>query len=274
MKKILLVMSILAMAFVSCSKDDTNTQNEGYKLVVNMDKPSFGDDTRAPRSSWKNGDVVYVVFNGDAGDKNVNTSLKYLKLSYNGTSWAPEWVGTTAAEVAAKETKTLNAGYMDTIPIAVELWNAGLSFDTEYIGICCMTCNDGTYTVDGSTIKLNMTLKPEVAQITIKNLDIADGWELKCNQLLSKSGISFSTYVGTSNINYGKPLRGYSNTDGVSFYGSPKSGTLDYTFTLSNDSKTYTRTFESKSLNKGNAVIMNGPTDGNLNGWTDVTPAP
>ena len=275
MKKILFAFSALAIALVvGCSKEDIDIPSPEYKLVINMDKPTFGDDTRAERTSWKDGDVVYVVFNGDSGDKNVNTTLKYLKLTYNGASWAPEWVGTTAAEVATKETKTLNAGYMDTVPTGVELWNGGLYLNTEFIGVCCMTCKDGTYTVEGSTITLNMTLKPEVAQITIKNLNATDGWELKCDQLLSIKGFGIGASAYTSNLEYNNSLRGYANDDGVSFYGSPRNGTNDYTFTLYNDSKTYTRTFTGKSLKKGDAVIMNGPTVDDLNGWTDVTTVP
>lgn len=275
MKKILFAFSALAIALaVGCSKEDIDIPSPEYKLVVNMDKPTFGDDTRAARTSWESGDVVYVVFNGDAGDKNVNTTLKYLKLTYNDSSWTPEWVGTTAAEVAAKETKTLKAGYMDTEPRSVELWNGGLYFNTEFIGVCCMTCNNGTYTVEGSTITLNMTLKPVVTQITIRNINVADGWKLKCDQLLSIRGIGIGDSAHTSNLGYNDSLRGYANADGVSFYGSPKSGTLSYTFTLSNDSKTYTRTFTDKSLDQGDAVIMDGPTVDDLNGWTDVTPAP
>ena len=275
MKKILFAFSALAIALaVGCSKEDIDIPSPEYKLVVNMDKSSFGDDTRAERTSWKDGDVVYVVFNGDSGDKNVNTTLKYLKLTYNGASWAPEWVGTTAAEVAAKETKTLNAGYMDTVPTGAELWNGGLYLNTKFIGVCCMTCKDGTYTVEGSTITLNMTLKPEVAQITIKNLKVDDGWELKCDMLISTYEIQIaSTKAITGNYGANGPLLGFDNTDGVSFYGTPTDGTLNnYTFILYNDSKTYTRTFTGKSLKDGDAVIMNGPTAGNLNGWTEVTP--
>ena len=273
MKKILFAFSALAIALaVGCSKEDIDIPSPEYKLVVNMDKPTFGDDTRAERTSWKDGDVVYVVFNGDVYSG--VTKRKYLKLTYNDSSWTPEWAGTTAAEVAAKETKTLLAGYMDKVPTGVELWNGGLYLNTEFIGVCCMTCKDGTYTVEGSTITLNMTLKPEVAQITIKNLKVADGWELKCDQLLSIKGFGIGASAYTSNLEYNDSLRGYANDDGVSFYGAPRNGTNDYTFTLYNDSKTYTRTFSEKSLKDGDAVIMNGPTAGNLNGWTDVTTVP
>ena len=275
MKKILFAFSALAIALVvGCSKEDIDIPSPEYKLVINMDKPTFGDDTRAERTSWKDGDVVYVVFNGDV--YNGVTKRKYLKLTYNDSSWTPEWVGTTAAEVAAKETKTLLAGYMSKP--ATNIYASGRLYISGEgtLGICCMTCNDGTYTVEGSTITLNMTLKPEVAQITIKNLKVDDGWELKCDMLISTYEIQIaSTKAITGNYGANGPLLGFDNTDGVSFYGTPTDGTLNnYTFILYNDSKTYTRTFTGKSLKKGDAVIMNGPTVDDLNGWTDVTTVP
>ena len=102
MKKILLALSALVIFAVGCSKDDIGTTETKYNLVVNMDKPSFVDSTRAVRTSWENGDVVYVVFDGDLYDG--ATAAKYLTLTYNNSSWTPTWVGTTIDEVAAKTT--------------------------------------------------------------------------------------------------------------------------------------------------------------------------
>ncbi|MBQ5785355.1 MAG: hypothetical protein IIW00_02680, partial [Alistipes sp.] len=78
MKKFICAISAFAVIFaVGCSKDDAEKAAPEYDIVVNMDKPSFGDDTRAARTSWENGDVVHVVFNGDTADS------KYLALTYN-----------------------------------------------------------------------------------------------------------------------------------------------------------------------------------------------
>ena len=51
MKKILLALSALVIFAVGCSKDDIGTTETKYNLVVNMDKPSFVDSTRAVRTS-------------------------------------------------------------------------------------------------------------------------------------------------------------------------------------------------------------------------------
>lgn len=271
MKKILLALSALVIFAVGCSKDDIGTTETKYNLVVNMDKPSFVDSTRAVRTSWENGDVVYVVFDGDLYDG--ATAAKYLTLTYNNSSWTPTWVGTTIDEVAAKETKTLRALYVNT-PVTPDFWYNGqiLSFVSATQGVYTMVCNNGTYTVSDSTITLNIALDHECSQITVRGIDVAGNWTLSCNVLQAIMGGSFknSNNVDVSVGGYNDPLTGFANADGVSFYAyypgieSP----ANLTFTLSNGTKTYTRSFARPGgIKDGNAIIMDGPDSGK---WTEV----
>ena len=272
MKKILLVMSILAMAFVSCSKDDANTQNDGYKLVVNIsEKPAFNEVSRAVRTSWENGDVVYVVFDGDLYDG--ATAAKYLTLTYNNSSWTPTWVGTTIDEVAAKTTKTLRALYVNT-PVTPDFWNNEqfLTCDSTTKGVYVMQCNNGTYTVSDSTITLNIALEHKCSQITVRGIDVAGNWTLSCNELQAILGGTFmnNDNVGVSATNFNDSLTGFANADGVSFYGYYPGATSgsNLIFTLSNGTKTYTRSFTNNGgLKAGDAIIMDGPDSGK---WTEV----
>ena len=264
MKKFIYAISAFAVIFaVGCSKDEVEKPAPEYDLVVNMEKPSFGDDTRAARTSWEDGDEVYVVFNGDA------EAAKYLKLTYNAGTWSSEWAGTTAAEVAAKETKTLVAGYMN-IPLAKApyyfAYYESLLFDSSNpsVGVCVMLCDNGTYTVSGNTITLDITIKPVVAQVTVRDIDVAGNWVLKCDKLTRIP--DFSVYVPMMGISASaggqdEELYGFANKDGVSFYGNPYqiSTSTSLKFTLTNGVKTYTRTFTDKTLEEGDAIIMNGP---------------
>lgn len=272
MKKFIYAISALAvMMAVGCSKEDVETPSPEYKLVVNMDKASFGDDTRAVRTSWEDGDVVYVIFEGDLYDG--ATAAKYLTLTYNNSSWTPTWVGTTAAEVAAKETKTLRAVYVNT-PVTPDFWNNGqiLSFASATQGVYVMGCNDGTYTVSGSTIALNIAMKHLCSQITVRGIDVAGNWTLSCNVLQAIMGGSLknSNNVDVSVGDYNDPLTGFANADGVSFYAYYPAATSpsNLTFTLTNGTKTYTRSFTDKGgLKAGYAIIMDGPDSGK---WTEV----
>ena len=270
MKKILFALSALVIFAVGCSKDDIDTTVTKYDLVVNMDKPSFGDSTRAVRTSWENGDVVYVVFDGDLYDG--ATVAKYLTLAYDGSSWTPTWVGTNAAEVAAKATKTLRALYVNT-PVTPDFWNNGqfLTCDSTTKGVYVMQCIDGTYNVLDSTITLNIALEHICSQITVRGIDVAGNWTLSCNELQAILGGTFDNndYVGVSATHLNDSLTGFANADGVSFYGLPDKYESDFTFTLTNGEKTYMRTITGKSLNKGDAIIMNGPSTPGA--WEEVT---
>lgn len=272
MKKIILAFSIVAMAFVGCSKDDVENPAPEYQIVVNMDKPSFGEDVRAARTSWESGDEVYVAFNGDVY---VGFEVqKYLKLTYDGSSWTPTWVGTTAAEVAAKETKTLSAGYMNSASNVSTLKSYGfLMFDTVLPnGVCTMHCEDGTYSVSGSTITLNIVMQHRTAQVTVRGIDVTDNWTLKCDELLQLGGFCFDpSGVGDAAYNYNYPLHGFANADGISFFGRVRnslSSSDTIVFTLTNGTKTYTRSFTGKTLKDGDAIIMDGPESGK---WSDIT---
>lgn len=266
MKKLIFtICAFAAILAVGCSKELAETSQKEYKLVVNMDKVSFGNDTRAPRTEWEDGDVVYVVFNGDVSDDE-----KYLVLTYNKGAWTSEWVGTTAEAVAAKDIKTFSAGYMNVRAAESNpyYWDAisalcVCSFDI-FNGVCVMLCENGTYTVSGDTITLDITMVPECAQITVRNINVYDNWTLCCDKLMSLGGFTISSLKpSAATRDYNGPLSGFANIDGVSFYGSPDVATSSLTFTLSNGEKTYTRTFIDKSLSNGDAIIMNGPFNAN-----------
>ena len=265
MKKLIFtICAFAAILAVGCSKELAETSQKEYKLVVNMDKVSFGNDTRAPRTEWEDGDVVYVVFNGDVSDDE-----KYLVLTYNKGAWSSEWVGTTAEAVAAKDIKTFSAGYMniaaaDSTPYYWDAISALCVYSSIGEGVCVMLCDNGTYTVSGNTITMDIDMVPECAQITVRDINIYDNWTLSCDKLMSLGGFSISSLKpSTATRDYNNSLCGFANIDGVSFYGSPDVATSSLTFTLSNGEKTYTRTFIDKSLSNGDAIIMNGPFNAN-----------
>lgn len=86
MKKLIFTLAALSLAFVGCNTDkefEQPVENKALKVVVNMDKPSFGDDTRAARTDWEDGDEVVVTIGN-------NIAYYCLILTYDGTSkkWA------------------------------------------------------------------------------------------------------------------------------------------------------------------------------------------
>ena len=86
MKKLIFTLAALSLVFVGCNTDkefEQPVENKSLKVVVNMDKPSFGDDTRAARTDWEDGDEVVVTLDN-------NIAYYCLILTYDGTSkkWA------------------------------------------------------------------------------------------------------------------------------------------------------------------------------------------
>lgn len=258
MKQIIYAISTLALVFaVGCSKDDVSNSSSEYQLVVNVEKASFGGESRAARNSWEDGDVVYVFFNGDYGYE------KYLTLTYNAGSWASAWVGTTAEEVAAKETKELRAGYINVVG---DVWSPVPGMLMVYAngdnGVCYMECNNGTYSVVENRIILDIVMRAPCAQVTVRGIDVSGNWTLCCDKLIQTTGFSIveSGSLSPANGAANDPLQGFANEDGVSFFGGSNAySPTSLTFTLSNGTTTYKRTFTDKILLNGSAIIMDGP---------------
>lgn len=294
MKKILFALSAVAMLLVvGCSKEDIEIPAPDYKLVVNMDKPSLDGDTRAPRSSWKDGDEVYVLFNGDLTLE--STEPKYLKLTFNDSAWTPTWVGTTLDAVAAKGSGKLFAGYVDgTVRTPDEVWqasrepfSASLSFfDLSHDGLCVMICEDGTYTVDGDTVTLSITMKPAVNQITVTNISVEDSCTLQSIGDIQNStaiGVFFrfldSTLSVSPDIYSTGPYRGYANEDGVAFYftsteTNATSLTLKLRAKIGGNYRDFTKIVSGAAIDfstGGKSIRVVGPSGmegAALNGWT------
>ena len=288
MKKILFVLSALVVFAVGCSKNDIDTPETKYDLVVNINKPSFGDDTRASRNSWEDGDEVTLFFGKDF------LQSKWLVLTYQDGEWSPKdegWFNEYVNELANKDDKSLAAVYCST-PGDLALANvSGTEFvsrwESSEHGMLIMFCKDGDFEVDSvnGIIEINATLVPysdtySFVQFTIRNISAeTDKWTLeaygspiyKCNDFVLQINnedeleLNYKAYPSSS-------LLGYKNEDGVAFYGLIPNNILgtpnDYTFTLTNGGDAwYTKTFEGKTLNAGDAVIFNGPAYGNNHGW-------
>ena len=79
-------MAVLAMAACSNDSDEiatkvTNDKIDASKIQFNItvNNADDGAQTRAVKTSWENGDVVYVFFED-------NTSM-YVKMTFNGSTW-------------------------------------------------------------------------------------------------------------------------------------------------------------------------------------------
>ena len=311
MKKIFFALAALVLAFTGCSQEEDAIQvseKKAIKVVVNMDKPGFGEDTRAARQGWEAGDEVVAVLANQFG--------VYVKLTYQeNKTWETAFYrydedeegyielseGESVSLVAELET-ALSSGSVKAAYFSSGV--LGVSYDETYVhiitnaltqdmGECIMTCEDGEYSVSGGVLTLDITMIPQVAQFTIKDLDIADGYsvgyegtiDVYAGGIITAGGVVLEP-LGTLVGNHEAWV--HDNKDGISIYASPwqevpdgfdmgllnSVGGLGYFcfFLYGTADNEYYRDFQGRStLKNGDAVIFDGPTT-DASKW--ITPIP
>ena len=321
MKKILFALAALVLAFTGCSQEEDAIQvseKKTVKVVVNMDKPGFGEDTRAARTGWVDGDqVIGTIDSPGIG----------ILLTYNSGSWTTKLLTNSNAkyvevdpadfdEILVDETGDVKAAYFSSgiieNELAFEAPNPPTTFTPAMVittnaslegqGECVMTCENGTYKVEETAseyvLKLDITMKPQVAQFTIRDLDVEDGWNITMGDYspinmyaggaITPEGVDLTLLVGF----YGYP---HQNGNDISIFAAPWQSNEDipsalwdtlspedqaddehycstetyyYEFTVYNATDWLVRKFDYKAVEIGGAVIMDGPyTDGAASKW-------
>ena len=337
MKKMFFALAALVLAFTGCSQEEDAIQvseKKAVKVVVNMDKPGFGEDTRAPRTGWEEGDVVGIILNNDFEH--------VLFLNYSGTTWESESFflevegsdkyytydedddcNPTPEHEAKKADYFSNiispSGSLKAIYCSSGLYYFDPIFEddelvgTQYLsyashdeenlmGECIMTCEDGTYgveeTADGYVLTLNITMIPQVAQFTIRDLlagtgantgKLADGGEVGVVGLVTYSGGTITptgielNQVAAAGYN---PCWVHPNTDGINPVGISIYAAVDSSyepdddsdfiqFSVDDENGYYVRNFSSydtykEEVTNGAAIIMDGPTTSGAEGkWSE-----
>ena len=249
----------LCLAAAACSKDDIvpeSAPQQGItptKFIFNVTRGGYEGDaeTRAPKSGWEEGDVVYFGVRGALN----NTA------TYTGGSWAvkmnspiPEnydfFVGFYAERATVDADGNLEIGHGD------------VAFTTE-----------GSYQVDESgvaTITLNLNQHPQ-GRMTFTG--VGKGKELVVEGMEHVSLCNISTTY----LSYKKgPITFIGEDDGtVTLYGKPTSDIVsgtDITLKVKYDGKLYTKTFANKAFKPNSNITLATPSlEG---GWTEASTVP
>ena len=250
MKKMFFALATLVLAFTACTSENEviDTPKKEVKVTVNMDKPGFGEDSRAPRRGWEDGDQVTVVLGGYFG---AYVALEYtdgewqtIYSRFNGSHYGqlnnnqvPELIEELKSKLGASN--TLKAIYFSSglwgvtdeeqkkgegypeyseVPEAINLWS-NQSWDTFTFGECIMTCDNGIYEIienaDSYELKLNIKLVPQVAQFTISNKTLKD--MENTDAAISVAG-ALSVYAGAKLTEDGFELFPVSPNDDIYWY--------------------------------------------------------
>lgn len=255
MKKIFIAFICMAAGLLSCTNDD-NILEEQTPAGVPMSFNISVDETatmRAAKTSWANGDKIYVFFNGLA--------TKYLVLTYDGSAWTNTSGGGTllSTDFDGLDTKTITAVHF---PTAVDVTYADSKFSFTSGGNPVYNYylyeTGKAYTVDGTTVNATLSMgKPDnMVQIHVAGIqaNVSD-YTFGCSKMRPVACASVGTdgAITESALQAGARVSGVADADGGIFAGRlVYPGTAkDYKFTLASNSKIYTLTRDSKTLTAG-----------------------
>lgn len=295
MKKVLYILAATVLSLVSCNKEefDNNVQvvnNKSEKEIVFELSAIHPDDnvahTRAVKTSWESGDVIYVFFN------NV-PAPRYLKMSFDGTQWTNSQMNGASEEslgLAENATGTMRAVYLP-FGNALTVGSDGTAFtfsENTYSYYLTATLD---YTVTGGKVSgaFYMTIPDGYIQFFLDDAS-ASSTEIEIREPhLTPQGIASIAADGSithTSVAHGAPLKGYVYDKAVKETGESKgylfSGILaaearnvstDYHFTVVSggwQGTYYAKAFAGKtwyrSATEGRALKMPA-----LSGWTTIT---
>lgn len=250
MKKTLLYL-ILAAGLVGCAKElnpATEETSAGNPVTFEINV----QQTKAEKTLWADGDVIYVFFKG--------ISDKYLALTYNGSGWdescpAGDLLDTDFAGVSDYKLAAVH------FPVAVDVsFDEGefqFSLEGEVVHSYFMSESEKAYTVDGATVTATLSLaKPEnVVLFHIPGIqDNLSDYVFSCELVKSINCTSVSDAIVLQMVPKisGGDLLGCPDADGAIFTALLTSlDAEDYLFTLEGPDKTYTLTRKAKALVPG-----------------------
>ena len=282
MKKIALIICAGLMALVSCNKEIASPDQgvkEATPVVFNLTATHPGD-TKAVKTGWETGDVVFVFFSTQAAPR-------YLEMKWNGTKWVSE--GKNSLALTEDEHGYMTAVYLPfgsdaTVTADGTDFKFSDTFETYYL-----TDRMFYYVTDG---ELSGTFTMKIPEGYVQFFEYVPSsyfdTEIELREPhLTPQGIASISADGTINHTaavHGAPLPGYvykkEGTDsgdwGFLFSGilaeEARNTATDYTFTMVYggwDGSYFTQSFTGKTFYRGEQEgrALRLP-DG---GWEEIT---
>ena len=298
MKKLAFI-ALAAFALFSCNKEEVIVENEAQpqqpKYVFNVaDKPSFDADTKAVKTSWEEGDKIYIVFD----DVLPSEWDRFLILEYKASGkWEP--LQEPAEGYKPKET----GGTLDAIFYERPKDDLILTHNTEntvFIDASasagqylCLNDNNVKYTIQDGVLKASISLdfdeneQQTYVQFRVTGLDDNSKWYFSTKTPKNDNNIFDLSYPAWWSGQFSFMMEDYKGgvlmgkrDDGFYIYLSVKQQTDPITITLSKRNAedtgwdTYYKTFSKTISGKCAAVTFKGPQFGDdgypTNGWDKV----
>lgn len=251
-----LFMTILMM--IGCSETDEPSISQAssfndLKFVVNVTTGSNGTRAASSKKDWTVGDKILVAIDGNEDD--------LCNLQYQGDG---EWAVTKYNDQSnfQNDKGKLTAVHADSLY---------KDANTTITGGDVLYTKEGSYTKHGDVVEINLKMNQRpVSRIAIVGMDKScwiDGLE-EYSHLNSLVSMTWDTSYH-SNGELCKEVYG----DTCVFYGILPSENGNTTIKLVNkDGATYTRSFEGKSANAGDYILIGGPESKDADKWTSHVP--
>ncbi len=175
MKKLFIILSAV-VALAACSKSEIaeikeTKQEETVSTPVTFNiTVNEAGTTKALKTAWANGDVIYIKFKG--------IDTKYLTITYNGSSWIPQGYtlnddpNTTdfdatdfSGDDAAADRKLGAVHYPSSVAVTPKRTNLsttyflGLQNNGNYVYAYYLFESEADYTFDGTNVNVTLSLK-------------------------------------------------------------------------------------------------------------------
>lgn len=231
MKKYLFCLCAVA-GLLSCTKEMTPREEAPAGVPMTFEINVAG--TKAAKTDWAAGDVVYVFFNGIQG--------KYLTLTCEADG---TWTNSTVGELTDEDFAGLGALTLTAVhfPVAVDVTydDGQFSFtsDDKPVYSYYLFETDNNYTVAGTTVTTSISLGKPADMVLIHVADIQDNvadYTFGCSKIRPVACMSVGDdgLVNESVLQPGARLSGFADEDGAVFAGrlvNPEA--KFYSFTLS-----------------------------------------
>ena len=269
MKKTFLFL-IMAAGLLSCAKE-MNPAPEKAPAGVPMSFNITVTGTKAEKTNWANGDVVYVFFKG--------LEEKYLTLTYDGSGWTDASGGGTLTDTdfSTLTTQTLTAVHL---PVEADVAFVDGAFvftkggNPVYNYYLYQTGKE--YTVDGTTVTASLEMgKPAgIAQFHVAGItDYAELYCFSSSEIrpVACSGVTVDGSVVEKVKPAGDQLWGVDDADGLVFGGRLENpgAAAEYKFILTGPEKILKLERSKKVLNEGARYNFPVPEE-----WTVVADNP
>ena len=289
MRKSFIFTLIAIIAAVSCDKqaieiipEESQTPKE---VVFQLDAKHPDSATRAVKTGWETGDVVFVFFSGA-------TAPAYLEMKWDGAKWV----------LTTKNDLTLSEGQTGTMTAVYLPFGSGATISDDSgsykFGLSKVYCSyyltaQLPYTVTDNTVSGSFQMKiPEgYVQFFIDASSAAssDVVELREPNLTPVKVLSVGAdgAIATETLAHGAPMPGYvydkeNKADGESkgylFSGilaeEARATATDYHFTFVKGSSYYSKTYSAKSFYRGDSEgrAIKLPVVGSWNAMTGDLP--